>query len=214
MREEYERWLSEKMAEKCINSLKKNGFDPHFVPDSRSAREMIIDMVSDYSSFGIGGSDTVRDIGLVEELKKMGKVIHDHWQKGLTKEQDLNIRLEQGRAECFICSANAISLTGEIVNVDGIGNRVCGMTFGPKKVVIVAGVNKLRPDLPSAIQRVKEVAAPMRAKSLNMKTPCAETGICTDCSSPQRICRITTILHRKPLLTDISVVLINEVLGF
>ncbi|HDI78228.1 MAG TPA: lactate utilization protein [Desulfobacteraceae bacterium] len=214
MREEYEKWLSEKMAERCINSLKKNGFDPYFVPDSRSAREMIIDMVSNYNSFGIGGSDTVRDIGLVEELKKMGKVIHDHWQKGLTKEQDLNIRLEQGRAECFICSANAISLTGEIVNVDGIGNRVSAMVFGPKKVVIVAGVNKLRPDLPSAIQRVKEVAAPMRAKSLNMKTPCAETGICTDCNSPQRICRITTILHRKPLLTDISVVLINEVLGF
>ena len=214
MREEYEKWLSEKMAERCINSLKKNGFDPYFVPDSRSAMEMIIDMVSNYNSFGIGGSDTVRDIGLVEELKKMGKVIHDHWQKGLTKEQDLNIRLEQGRAECFICSANAISLTGEIVNVDGIGNRVSAMVFGPKKVVIVAGVNKLRPDLPSAIQRVKEVAAPMRAKSLNMKTPCAETGICTDCNSPQRICRITTILHRKPLLTDISVVLINEVLGF
>jgi len=70
-------------------------------------------------------------------------------------------------------------------------------------------VNKIRPDMESALRRIKEIAAPMRAKSLNMQTPCAQTGICTDCNSPQRICRVTTILHRKPMLTDISVILIN-----
>ena len=83
-----------------------------------------------------------------------------------------------------------------------------------EKVVIIAGMNKVALDLESALKRVKEVAGPMRAKSLNMETPCAETGICNDCNAPQRICRITTILHRKPMLTDVSVVLINEDLGF
>ena len=106
------------------------------------------------------------------------------------------------------------SATGEIVNVDGIGNRTNAMTFGTKKVIIVAGMNKVTSDLDSALKRVREVAAPMRAKSLNRKTPCAESGYCSDCRSPQRICRITAILHRKPMLTDISVVLVGQSMGF
>ncbi len=132
----------------------------------------------------------------------------------LVKKKILNLRLNQGRCDCFFCSANAISATGEIVNVDGVGNRTNAMTFGNKKVIIVAGMNKVTPDIDSALKRVSEVAAPMRAKSLNMATPCAETGVCSDCNAPQRICRITTILHRKPMLTDISVILVNQALGF
>lgn len=211
---EYKRWLWEKLGQKTVENLKKNGFDAHFVQSSEEAKDLLIEMVKDFETFGFGGSDTTRGLGLVETLKKKGKVIYDHWKQGLSKEEDLDIRLNQGRADCFICSANAISLSGEIINVDGIGNRTNGMTFGPKKVIIVAGMNKVRPDLHSALARIKEVAAPMRAKSLGMATPCAQTGFCTDCNSPQRICRITTILHRKPMLTDVSVVLINEELGF
>ena len=95
-----------------------------------------------------------------------------------------------------------------------VGNRTNAMTFGPRKVMIIAGINKLTTDLHTALQRVKNIAGPMRAKSLDMQTPCAETGICTDCNSPQRICRITTILHRKPMLTDITVIIINGTFGF
>jgi hypothetical protein len=88
------------------------------------------------------------------------------------------------------------------------------MAFGPKKVIIAAGINKVTADLESALRRVTEISAPMNAKSLGMETPCAESGICSDCNTPQRLCRITTILHRKPMSTDISVYLINEDLGF
>jgi hypothetical protein len=88
------------------------------------------------------------------------------------------------------------------------------MAFGPRKIIIVAGMNKVVRDLAGALERVKTTAAPMRAKSLGMATPCAETGICNDCNVPQRICRVTTILHRKPLLSDITVLLVNEALGF
>ncbi|MBW1888698.1 MAG: LUD domain-containing protein, partial [Deltaproteobacteria bacterium] len=84
----------------------------------------------------------------------------------------------------------------------------------PKKVVIIAGMNKVTPDLESALRRVTEVAGPMRARSLDMDTPCAETGLCNDCNALQRICRVTTILHRKPMLTDISIILVNQALGF
>ena len=118
------------------------------------------------------------------------------------------------QADSFFTRAKVISETGEVVNVDGVGNRTNAMCFGPKKVVIVAGMNKVRSSLDAALSRIKEVAGPMRARSLGMPTPCAETGCCQDCNTPQRICRITTILHRRPMLTDTSVVLIGEELGF
>lgn len=210
----YQEWLWEKWGERCVANLKKHGFEAHFVHDREQARALILDLVRDCESFGLAGSDTTRALGLAEALKERGKVVYDHWQEGLSKEEDHDIRLRQGRSDGFLCSANAISLTGEIVNVDGIGNRTSGMAFGPKKVVVVAGMNKVAPDLNAALARVKEIAGPMRAKSLRMETPCAETGVCNDCNAPQRICRITTILHRKPFQTEVHVVLIKEALGF
>ncbi len=210
----YQTWQWETLGNRCIENLKKHGFDAHFVSDINGALSLVLEMVAGFDTFGFGGSDTTRALGVIDELKTRGKTIYDHWQEGLDREGDLDIRLKQGRCDCFFCSANAISLTGEIVNVDGIGNRTNAMTFGPKKVVIVSGMNKVTLDLESALKRVMDVAGPMRARSLGMKTPCAETGICNDCNSPQRICRVTTILHRKPMLTDISVVLVNQTLGF
>lgn len=214
MEDSYQTWLWGKTAERCVKNLKKNGFDAHFVETVAEAKALILEMVSSYKTFGFGGSNTTRALGVKEQLEAMGKAVYDHWQKGLSKEEDLTIRLHQVRSDCFLCSANAISATGEIVNVDGIGNRTNGMTFGPAKVVIAAGMNKVTADVESALRRVREIAAPMRAKSLGMQTPCVETGLCTDCNAPERICRITTILHRKPILTDVSVVLINQALGF
>lgn len=214
MKNNYQAWLWGKLGEKCVKNLKKHGFDAHFAVTEEEARSLALEMTSGYESFGFGGSDTTRALGILEELKTKGKTVYDHWQEGLSRQKDLEIRLEMGRCDCFFCSANAISITGEVVNVDGIGNRTNAMSFGPKKVVIIAGMNKVTHDLESAIRRVKEVAGPMRAKSLGMETPCAETGICNDCNVPQRICRITTILHRKPMMTDVSVILVNQTLGF
>jgi hypothetical protein len=214
MDNEYQTWLWEKLGLKCVEALKKHAFDAHFVPSVEEAKTLILDMISGYETFGFAGSETTRALGLVEAVKAMGKTVYDHWEKGLSKEDILEVRLQQGRSDCFLCSANGISLTGEIVNVDGAGNRNAAITFGPKKVVIVAGMNKVRPDLPSALSRVQEIAAPENANKLKTETPCAETGFCNDCNVPGRICRITTILHRKPMLTDVSVVLINDTLGF
>lgn len=207
-------WLWEKLGKRCIKNLTAHGFDAHFVQTEDEARELALKIVTGCKTFGFGGSSTVRELGILEELRAKGNTIHDHWQDGLTNEQILDIRLQQGRCDCFFCSANAVSQTGEIVNVDGVGNRTSAMSFGPKKVILVAGMNKVTPDLESSLKRIREIAGPMRAKSLGLETPCAETGLCSDCNSPQRICRITTILHRKPSLTDVSVILINRELGF
>lgn len=214
MKEDYGRWLLEKRGRKCVDNLQKNGFDAHFCENGAAAADLVEKMTRSLSSFGIGGSDTVRALGIVDRLLRQGKTVHDHWTPGLSPERIREIRLAQGRCDCFLCSANAISLAGEIVNVDGIGNRTSAMAFGPEKVILVAGTNKVADDLASALERVRRVAAPMRAKSLNMETPCAKTGLCSDCNAPQRICNITTILHRRPMMTDVSVVVVNEPLGF
>ena len=210
----YQKWLMSKIAGRCVVQLKKHGFDSHLVEDRQSACDLILPMISEYESFGFGGSDTTRSLGLYELLKAKGKIVFDHLQSDLSPEASVRTRYQQLSCDCFLCSANAISATGEIVNVDGVGNRTSAMAFGPRKVFVIAGVNKVTADLDSAIRRIRDVAAPMRAKSLGVDTPCAETGFCNDCDSPKRICNITTILHRKPLLTDISVILINESLGF
>jgi len=209
-----EKWLWEKQGEKCVKALKDHGFDAHFVSTVEEARDLILSMISGYETFGFGGSHTTRSLGVKETLQAKGKTLFDHWEGNLFGEENRKIRLAQGRSDCFFCSANAISATGEIVSVDAVGNRTTAMTFGPKKVIIVAGMNKVRPDLQSALERIREVAGPMRAKSLNLDTPCAKTGVCSDCNAPKRICEVTTILHRKPWMTDISVVLINESLGY
>lgn len=214
MRETYHTWLWEQRARQCVANLRKHDFDAHWFANIDEARTMLRQMTESFSTFGFGGSDTTRALGLIEVLRTAGKTIYDHWQTGLTAAEDLDIRLQQGRCDCFLCSANAITTTGEIVNVDGIGNRTNAMTFGPQKIVIVAGMNKVVDDLAAALARIQTTAAPMRAKSLEMATPCASNGVCVDCNVPQRICRVTTILHRKPLLSDITVMLINQTLGF
>ena len=211
---DYSQWLGQKQAEKCVENLIKHGFNALFFQNCEEARTYVLKTISEHESFGFGGSDTTRKLDIIDTLKKEKKTVYDHWEKGLSAEASLKVRRNQSACDCFFCSANAISMTGEIVNVDGVGNRTNAMSFGPGKVMIIAGVNKLTMDIQTALQRVKNIAGPMRAKSLGMQTPCAETGICTDCNSPQRICRITTILHRKPVLTDISVIIINEALGF
>ncbi len=117
---QYKRWLDGKIGERCRENLKKNGFDAHFVRDIDSAREMVLDMIAGFETFGFAGSDTTRKIGVIDALEASGKTIYDHWKEGLSNDEDLAIRLAQGRCDCFLCSANAISETGEIINVDGI----------------------------------------------------------------------------------------------
>jgi len=207
-------WIGRKRAQAAVAKLESHGFDAHFYEDTQAASTAVLEMVASCETFGFGGSDTTRELGLTAALREKGKTVYDHWMTGISAAKDLELRLAQGRCDCFFCSANAIAMTGEIVNVDGVGNRTNAMTFGPRKVMIVAGVNKLAADLHAALKRVRETAAPMRARSLKMETPCAKTGVCSDCNTPQRICRVTTILHRRPMLTDISVVLINTSLGF
>ena len=160
------------------------------------------------------GSATLRALGLVEGLKQKGAHLLDHWDDSLTFEETLRIRKDQLLCDVLLSSVNAVTETGELVSRDGIGNRTSAMTFGPAKVFLLAGIQKIVPDLHAAFRRINEIAAPMRAKSLNLNLPCTKTTGCVNCNDPNRICRATLILHRRPMLTDITVILIGETLGY
>ncbi len=197
-----------------LESFEKHGFEAFFFRTRQEAVKFIMDKASDCSTVGIGGTHTARALGIVPMLEEAGKVVYDHWKLNIGTEEELECRRNQMRSDLFITSANALTMTGEIVNREGVGNRINAMTFGPKKVVVVAGRNKVVPDLDSAIARIEEKAAPIRAMSLNRKTPCVKAGYCMDCDAPDRICRITSIIHRKPSFTQISVVILDEELGY
>jgi hypothetical protein len=117
-------------------------------------------------------------------------------------------------SDLFLSSSNAVTMNGEVVNIDGVGNRVNSITFGPGKVILVAGYNKIVEDVQEAIKRIKNVVTPMNARRLNIDVPCAKVGTCVDCKSAQRMCRAVVILERKPTLTDMLVILVGEELGY
>ena len=132
----------------------------------------------------------------------------------MSKEEVLEALRGEINSDVFLTSSNAVTMDGKLVNKDMIGNRVAAMIFGPKRVFVVVGVNKIVENVKEALERIERVAAPLNAKRLGVKTPCVETGYCTDCDSPDRICRVTTIIERRPSRTDLTVVLVNENLGY
>jgi len=212
--ENIKRWYYEERAKRTVEALQKNGFTAFYVEERQKARQEILKLIPDEATVGVGGSITIRQLEVLPELTKAGHRIYDHWVSGGSSEEVLAIRRAQLTCDVFLTSANAISLDGQIVCTDAIGNRVCAMTFGPRKVIIAVGANKITKDLDDALRRVKEVAAPHALKESGGALPCLETGYCHDCKSPQRGCRVTVILERRPFFTDTTVVVIGEALGF
>jgi hypothetical protein len=121
---------------------------------------------------------------------------------------------EELNSDVYLASSNAVTEDGRLINIDMTGNRVVAMIFGPPKVILVVGVNKIVKDVDEGIKRVKNVATPMNARRLGLKVPCASTGVCTNCDAEDRLCRVTTIIEKRPSRSDISVILVGEELGF
>ncbi len=158
---------------------------------------------------GFGGSQTVREMGLYEQLSTHNDC-YWHWDKANNV-----IPAEATNAEVYISSLNGVSENGELINIDGGGNRVASTLYGHKKVYFIIGENKIAPDYDAALWRARNIAAPLNAKRLEKNTPCVQTGRCMDCSAPERICRALVVLWEKPVLTEsVEVVIVRQSLGF
>ena len=192
-------------------NLKKRGYRVSVFPTASEA-VLYLNGVIDGETVGFGGSKTLTDLSLYDRLMTHNTVLwHARCTDPLEKKQTMHKALTAG---VYLSSVNAIAESGEIVNIDGVGNRVAATLFGHERVFLVVGRNKITGDLSSAIDRARNVAAPKNAARLGKNTPCVATGHCHDCSSPDRICRELAVLWMAPMQGSYEIVLINEDLGF
>jgi len=211
---QFHQWYQGLQVERTIKALKRNNFDAQFFPKTSEALEAVWKMIPEGSKVGIGGSLTLTQIGFFDEVQKRPVQLLNPFAKGLSPEEADRIRREIFTADFFLCSSNAVTEDGKLYNIDATGNRVGAMIFGPKKVILLCGANKIVKDIADAQKRVQEYTAPMNVKRLGLKPPCGQTGECADCASAERICNAYVILAKKPRRTDYMIFFIGEDLGF
>lgn len=211
---EYVKWVNEKKIERTIKSLESNNMKGYVVNSKEELIEKIKDIVKEDELVGCGGSMTLFESGVIDLLRNGKYDFLDRHQEDLTPADMKEIFRKSFYADTYFTSTNAITESGELYNVDGNGNRVAAMLYGPDKVIVVAGVNKIVKDVNEAIERNKSICAPANAKRLSTKTPCEVTGHCMECSSPTRICCEYTLIKRQKTADRMHVILLNENLGY
>ena len=203
----------DKAGAKVAEALNKRYFEAYYCSDRAAALEKILELIPQDHVVSWGGAATVDELGVKEALRQRGQAVID---RDTAKDaQERQQMLKQAlTCDTFLMGSNAISADGQLVNIDGTGNRVAALCFGPTQVVVVAGMNKVAGDLDGAMCRAREVAAPMNAQRFPLKTPCVANGLCGDCKGPDSICaQIVTTRLCKPA-GRIKVVLVGEDLGF
>ncbi len=202
------------MSEEIVSVFQKRNIKIIPVESIKAASDKILEIIPKTSKIGYGGSVTLESIGVLDRIRAGKYTLYDRdkVKKGSREAYELG-HLAQ-HADYFLASANAITKNGEIVNIDRTGNRVSSLIFGPEHVILVVGKNKIVPDLDAAMKRIKTIAAPLNAKRIGADTPCAKTGICADCSSPERLCCITVVIERQFKPGRMTIILVNEDLGY
>ena len=203
----------DKAGPKVAEALNKRYFEAYYCSDRAAALEKILELIPQDHVVSWGGAATVDELGVKEALRQRGQAVID--RETAKDAQERQQMLKQAlTCDTFLMGSNAISADGQLVNIDGTGNRVAALCFGPTQVVVVAGMDKVAGDLDGAMRRAREVAAPMNAQRFPLKTPCVANGLCGDCKGPDSICaQIVTTRLCKPA-GRIKVVLVGEDLGF
>lgn len=204
--------LRRRKLERVAQALRKNRMAAYVIESVDELPEILNTLIPTHSTVGTGGSMTLRQCGVLNWLKE-GEFDFLDWTDVDDAEAEQLFR-KTFFADVFLSSANAITENGEICNLDGDGNRVAAMIFGPKEVIIVAGYNKIVKDCEAALQRIKEVAAPLNAMRLDVETPCSLTGKCVNCRSEQRICSNYTVMGWQQKPDRIKVILVAQSMGY
>lgn len=205
--------LQQVLVQEVLQSLIKNRFEALYVSSREEAREKILAMIPTGASVGYGGSLTLDELGIKDVLKKGNYQFIDRGRSETSAEELFKLRRESLLSDVFLCSTNALTKDGKLVNIDGIGNRLAALTFGPKKVIVVAGLNKVVADVEEGLKRIRNSVAPLHARRRGWKVPCANTGYCMDCRSADRICGTITITEFQREKSRLTVILVGESLG-
>ena len=200
-------------AKGIIANLEKRNIEGYYFPDSRSACENILSIMEDGATIAWGGSESVKQCGLMDAIKNGRYNLIDR-ATAKTKEEQREIFAKTALSDYYLMSTNAITLDGELVNIDGNGNRLASLIHGPEHVIIVVGMNKVVADVESGYKRVKTEACPPNAVRLNKNIPCGHTGKCADCLSPECFCNQIVVTRRSGHTGRIKVFLIGESLGY
>lgn len=203
----------EELKEVAQNLRKKN-FEVLTVANGEDARKKALELIPEGSVVGMGGSMTVQGIGLLDALRSGGYDLCDQYEEGISREENHRRRRRGLTADVFVTGTNAIAKEGALVNIDGMGNRVAALSYGPAKVIVIVGRNKICDTIDAALERVQTYVAPRNAKRFGVDTPCVETGECSDCAAARRICNIYSIIKRQMNPGRLHVILVNEDLGF
>jgi len=206
-------WQRKLMLERAAKGLRENGFEVMIAGDCLAAKKMIKELISPSEKVGVGGSMTIERLEIIPELLSRGIKVLSH-SLVAEREERKRLRYQAVQADVYLGSPQAVTIDGKLLFIDHIGNRIAGMCFGPKKVIAVAGINKIAPDEESGWWRAKNIAAVANAKRLKLNTPCTSVGYCTDCKSSERICRAYLKLEKKPANTEYWVLLVGEELGY
>lgn len=200
------------LVKTCADALQKRRFDVKVFDSAEEVAQALLDEIG-VQSVGIGGSMTIKTLGVYDALTARGNEVHWHWCTPEGKKPS-DIFPLAAAADVYLCSSNAITEDGVLVNIDGTGNRVAAMACGPKRVIVVAGRNKIAKDFQAAVDRIHAVSCPQNARRLNLQTPCAATGKCANCASPQRMCNVSVRLDYAPTAHPFSVYLVDADLGY
>ena len=200
--------------ERTAEALNKNGFAATCVDNKEEAIDLVEEMLTDGATVSVGGSMTLFELGIPELLSSGRFNYLDRYAPGLTTEGRREVFLKSFDSDFYFCSTNAVTESGELYNVDGNGNRVAAMLYGPQNVVVIAGWNKIVKDIPAAEERVREHAAPANCIRLGRNTPCTKTGRCMDCRSDERICADRVIMSKQVVKGRVKVILVAEELGY
>lgn len=207
-------WVVDQKVKRTMENLEKNNMSAYYATDEKSVLKKINELVDKGNIVSVGGSMTLFETGVIEFLRSGKYNFLDRYKPGLTKEEIKDIYRKSFSADAYFTSSNALTEEGELYNVDGNGNRVAAMIYGPDKVIVIVGVNKIVKDVNEAIERNKRTAAPANAKRLDRKTPCAKLGYCVECSSPERICNDYVLIKKQGQKNRISVIIVGKELGY
>ena len=207
-------FVQEKRVEDLIKNLKKKNMTGYYVKSQEELTHLLDTLIEDHATVSVGGSMTLFESGVIDYLRKRPLNFLDRYAPGLDADQIKNLYRDSFGADVYLTSTNAITEKGGLYNVDGRGNRVAAMIYGPDKVIVIASVNKIVKDLEAAIERNRKWAAPANTKRLNRNTPCAKLGYCTDCDSPDRICHDFTFITSQMTKDRIHVILTEESFGY